>query len=344
MPFSLPTTLFAQHRLREESELVFRLTDTFRTSLLQGSNAPLPTNLPDSSLSPVLATPDLAHSLLGLQGHFIRLDDSAALTNRLIDRIILMARQSPDGCIAAILLNVYQTYTTQHAVNCAMLAARLADELAMEETDRRALIGAALTMNLGSCDLQNQLAMQDGPPSTAQRQVLELHPLISSAILHEAGIDDPVWHMAVLLHHEQHNGRGYPFGVTAEQISVLADMLRLIDITTAQLMPRSYRSSIDAKHALARLYAGAKDNFDPAHITQLIKILGIYPPGSFVELENGERALVIKGGASAAAPVVIGIRQPHDTFDTSQSGFHVNGSIAMRVETRLLPLFARYWQ
>jgi len=185
----LPQNLFTSHRLIEEDEHIFRLNDQYRLTLLAGSDAPLPAALPNEELSPLQATPALARHLAGIYAHFVRLDDSRELLSALIQRIIRLAEQAPDGCVAAILLAPYSGYTAHHAINCALLAARISGGLKLDPEERKTLTGAALTMNLGSAEVQNLLATQNGPPSTLQRQILDIHPLLSSAMLREAKID-----------------------------------------------------------------------------------------------------------------------------------------------------------
>lgn len=344
MSYTLPDNLFTAHRLVEDAEMTFRLSDKYRAQLLRGSDAPLPTQLPGEDDPALHAVRALASHLGGLQGHFIRLDDTPEQLERLIDHIRRLSARQPDGCIAAILLCSYLHYTPFHAVNCALLASRMADALPLPEAEARVLIAAALTMNLGAVEVQNQLSGQDGPPSTFQRQVLDIHPLISSAMLREVGIESPVLHTTVIMHHERRDGRGYTFGAAEPDIPPLAHLLHLLDIMTAKLMPRAYRAGIPARSALAALYTGAAEPFDARHIAQIVKIIGLYPPGSFVELENGERALVVHGGASATTPQVAPLRAPKTLIDTAGTGYHVKSVVNMRVDTRHLPLLDSYWR
>lgn len=343
MNLKLPENLFTSHRLVAEGEMIFRLSDKFRAGLLAGSDAPLPAALPDPDLPPMSTTPSLAHHLGGVFGHFLRLDDSGLRLKALIQRITQLARRAPDGCIAAILLLPYTRYTPHHAINCALLAALVSDGLRLPDDERTILVGAALTMNLGSAEVQNQMATQNSPPSTLQRQILDIHPLLSSAMLREAEIDDEAWHSEVIMHHERKDGRGYTFGVKDEDIPPMAHLLHLLDIVTAKLMPRSYRTSVPPKVALASLYAGSAEKFDPQYIAQLVKILGIYPPGSFVELENGERAIVVKNGKTAATPFAVQIKSPDSPIDTGQDGYHIKRGISMPIDARFLPLLQPYW-
>lgn len=343
MNLQLPDNLFTSHRLVGSTDSTFHLTPQYRAVLLHGSDAPLPTNLPQADLPALQTTLPLARHLYGIFGHFLRLDDASALISAIIERIFQLIRRSPDGSVAAILLVPYSDYTAHHAINCAMLAAHLADNLKLSKDEAYTLVAAALTMNLGSAEIQNQMARQDSPPSTLQRQTLDIHPLLSSAMLHEANIDDPLWHSIVIMHHERKDGRGYSFGIREPDIPALAQLIHLLDIVTAKLMPRSYRASVPPKMALASLYAGSNEPFDTQYIAQLVKILGIYPPGSFVELENGERSLVIKNGKTVATPLVVSIKAPNQSFDTSVAGYHVKHGVSMPLEARHLPFLTQYW-
>jgi HD-GYP domain-containing protein (c-di-GMP phosphodiesterase class II) len=340
---SLPDNLFTHHRLVEDGEFIFRLSDKYRATLLAGNDAPLPAALPDESLPPLQATLSLAHHLMGVFGHFVRLDDSDTLLKTLIMRIAKLAKRTPDGCIASILLSPYEFYAPHHAINCAMLAALTANSLQLPADEHNILIGAALTMNLGSADIQNQMAHQDSPPSTLQRQILDIHPLLSSAMLREISIEDQEWHSAIMMHHERRDGKGYTFGIKGDEIPPFAQLLHLLDVVTAKLMPRSYRSRVPPKQALASLYSGENEEFNPDFVAQLVKILGIYPPGSCVALQNGERALVIKNGKTAATPLAVLIKNPGQSIDTSETGYHIDHSVNLHVEARHLHLFHQYW-
>jgi len=344
LSFSLPNNLFTAHRLIEDAELTFRLSGSYRAQLLRGNDAPLPTLLPGENEPILRSVQALSSYMTGVLGHFIRLDDTPALVERVIDHVRRLVARNPDGCIAAILLSVYSHYTPRHAVNCAMLAARMASALRMPEAEAQALIGAALTMNLGSVDVQNQLSSRDGPPSTLQRQILDIHPLISSAMLREVSMDAPLLHTIVVMHHERKDGRGYTFGAADPNIPPLAHLAHLLDVATAKLMPRAYRSGVPSKMALASLYAGKSESFDTQYIAQLVKILGIYPPGSFVELESGDRALVVGSGETPGTPMVVRLSAPTAPIDTSTHGYGVKSAISLPIDSRRLSQLDSYWR
>jgi len=340
----LPDNLFTAHRLIQDGESRFRLSDQYRETLLEGSEVRLPAALPDPELPPLLAIPLLVRHLSGMYGHFVRMPDAARRLDSLIQRIALLSLRSPDGCIAAMLLCSSSEPSAQHAIHCALLAAHISRSLAWSHSEAKTLIGCALTMNLSSAEVQDQMDRQEGPPSTLQRQLLDIHPLLSSAMLREVGINDDLWHATVLMHHARNDAHGYAFGASPEDIPPAARLIHLLDTVTAKLTPRAYRHGLIAQQALAALYAGERERFEPRFLTPLIKILGVYPPGSFVELENGAHALVVRHGASATTPQVVPIKSPDQTLDSAQPGFHVRRAVAMSMEARHLSLFYPYWR
>ncbi|WP_232219869.1 HD-GYP domain-containing protein [Pseudogulbenkiania sp. MAI-1] len=348
---SLPDSIYIRNRLvevtiqneKKEPELHYRLTDKFKQSLLADTpTGPIPA-LPPASISPLQAVPELASYLHALNERVLVFADYRERLVELADLLIEMAGRQTDGVIAAIMLCPYRHYAAHHAINCALLAARASQSYALPAADAKQLVCAALTMNIASASLQDSMASQQAEPSTAQRQTLQAHPLLGSALLREAGVEDALWHALVLMHHEKQNGRGYPFGLAGDDIEPLAHRLHALDLVTAKMMPRTYRARIKPKQALGELYAGKVEQLDPELITHLVKIIGIYPPGSFVELADGSKAIVVNTTTNAATPRVAPQTRPTERIDTSQEAFRIVKALNIQVAERYLPLFYRLW-
>jgi HD-GYP domain-containing protein (c-di-GMP phosphodiesterase class II) len=109
-------------------------------------------------------------------------------------------------------------------------------------------------MNMSICELQNALYHQQEALSPQQEDEIASHPLMSSAILREAGVSDELWHWLVQTHHESWLGNGYPYGLARGEIESLAHMLHMADITCAKLTPRSYRAGMVPAAALGHIF------------------------------------------------------------------------------------------
>ena len=246
-----------------------------------------------------------------------------------------LVRRDPD---IAIYLSVrqdpkrLQRYGLTHALHTALVAELAATQLAWADTDRQRFVQAALTMNLGIVDLQGRLAASDMRLTDADRTELRAHPQAAADTLAAAGIDDPLWLQAVVEHHERKGGSGYPRGLTDP--SPLAVALRLVDVFMAKISPRASRDPLTIQDAARQMFLESDGSPVAAAV---IKAYGIYPPGDFVQLANGERAVVIRRGADARTPQVAAITSPTgapivDTHvrDTADKAFAIAGAAAER--------------
>jgi hypothetical protein len=76
------------------------------------------------------------------------------------------------------------------------------------------------------------------------------------------------------------------------------------------ITPRIHHESILAKDALREIFLSRGKKVNEALALQFIKTVGVFPPGAFVRLSNGEIAVVIKRGKDGTAPTVSSIVSP----------------------------------
>ncbi|GGY06314.1 HD-GYP domain-containing protein [Paludibacterium paludis] len=245
----------------------------------------------------------------GLLHHPLAMPRFESAVRELADTLRHLARAQPDALIASIFLVPFGEYAPAHALHTASLLAVLTDTMSLPDNHRQTLIAAALTMNIAQVEEQNALFAQSDTLSHDQRESVRSHPLLGSAILREAGVQDEFWHTLVQTHHESWSGRGYPFGLSREAILPPAHLLHMADIACAKLTPRKYRAAMLPATALGQIYQRKDAEFDSAFTTLLIRRMGIYPPGSFVRLANGEIGVVIARGSKPNAPRVAALRK-----------------------------------
>lgn len=223
------------------------------------------------------------------------LDDAAGPVQALIER-------DADLAIFQVLrqgASVDAAYGVRRSLQTAITGYLVAQRLGWDRSQCERLFKVALTMNISMLELQGQLSRQAMPPTPAQRKDLRTHPVRSVQMLQKAGITDEAWLEAVLHHHEQEDGHGYPSGRT--ELSELATLARRVDVYTSKLSSRSTRDALAADVAGRQMFMQ-----DPGHpmTAALVREFGIYPPGSFVRLASGEMGIVVARGASITTPVV----------------------------------------
>lgn len=190
-------------------------------------------------------------------------------------------------------------YGARRAVQAAITAYLVAQRLAWTLDQTELAFKAALTMNLSMLELQGQLARQRTALSPHQQRQLLEHPQRSVHMLSLAGVANADWLRAVLQHHEQEDGGGYPSGCAT--VGELASLIRRADVYTAKLSARAGREALAADQAGRQMFMQ-----DPGHpmTAALVKEFGLYPPGCFVRLQSGELAVVVGRSGSITAPIV----------------------------------------
>ena len=192
-------------------------------------------------------------------------------------------------------------YSVSHSLQTAFVASLAAERLGWSDSEKLALIRAALTMNIAMLDLQNTLATQTTPLTPAQRADIDSHPQRGRAMLEAAQVTCQDWLRTVEQHHVTVDGRDIPKDRT--DISPLACMVHYTDVYLARISPRATRAAQAVNVAARDLFmkAGGADN---PYAAAIIKEVGIYPPGSFVKLANGDTAVVVRKGETAVTPQV----------------------------------------
>ncbi|MEQ6289468.1 HD-GYP domain-containing protein [Vogesella sp. GCM10023246] len=244
--------------------------------------------------NPIIEMDRLAHKMGGLLNRFFQFRNFGEEIEHVAEQLIRLAQQHPDGLIAACLLVPYKDYGSMHSLHTAAILAVLGRRLNLPAAEQQILLCAALTMNISTTAMHSELSRQEQPLDDAQRSEMYAHPLLSSAILRDLKIEDERWHLLIQQHHEEWNGSGYPYGLKKEQIDPGAHLIRLTDVLTSLLTTHAHRPGHLPSIALGKLYRGDFSEFDARFVAMLIKEIGIYPPGSFVRLGNGEIAVVVQ--------------------------------------------------
>jgi HD-GYP domain-containing protein (c-di-GMP phosphodiesterase class II) len=224
-------------------------------------------------------------------------------------------------------------YSSHHAALCAVICTRVANALKWTDDEVQALSLAAITMNLSMTTLQDRLATQKEPPTPEQREQIQSHALRSASELAAIGVRDPRWLKVVRLHHDR-SLLETPLA-QLDASSRLARLLGVVDRFTAKVSRRTSRSPMSPLAAARDACVGPDGRPDELG-SALLKTLGMYPPGSYVQLATGEIGVVLARGGKANEPMVAalvgasGLPLAEPVLrDTSRSGRTVTGAVAV---------------
>lgn len=218
--------------------------------------------------------------------------------------VCVLADKDPDAALGAILLKDIERYAYTHVLHVAVMAAILSKKLGWSDDDRRDLVCVALSMNVAMISLQSELTKQNEPLSEVQRWAVQVHPAQGRELLQRAGVGNERWLQAVALHHCRQS-------LPAESIArpdaaAIAELVRTLDVFCAKISARAYRQALLPPVAARDLFIREREQNSP-FLGPLIKEIGLYMPGTFLKLSNGDLALSIRRGASVDTPRVVAL-------------------------------------
>ncbi len=215
-----------------------------------------------------------------------------------------------DVVLASILLCRDEPYSVRHAVNVAVASYITGKAMYLDPATLTSTVAAALTMNIGMFELQQQLTALKGTLNDDLRRQVESHCEHGTGLLQGRGVSDPLWLEIVRDHHERPDGSGYPAHKRTDDIAVATQLVALGDIYCARVSSRMHRSALAPNEALRRLFLHVGTVADEQHAELFIKTLGVYPPGTSVRLRNGSIGVVTHRGASGRRPRISSITTP----------------------------------
>jgi HD-GYP domain-containing protein (c-di-GMP phosphodiesterase class II) len=214
----------------------------------------------------------------------------------------LVAADADDSllCLFQALADDSLGYCATHALLCMVVCELTATKLGLDALQKQALCAAALNMNIGMARDQDSMARQGSGVTEWQRALIAQHAQKSVEILSAFGVDNQDQLDIVRWHHEPDSAQALPQNQRARRI------LNLADIFVARNAARKTRSSQSPLKAVKTMVMGAEGEVVGLG-SAMAQAVGFYPPGSYVQLINGDTAVCVQRGARANMPWVISI-------------------------------------
>ncbi|WP_254774187.1 HD-GYP domain-containing protein [Marinobacter sp. AC-23] len=199
---------------------------------------------------------------------------------------------APDASLA--LIHLYSVGPTIHEqiIFYAILCQLIARQFGLNEQRIPILTEAALSANLALVPVADKLNAFNKILSREQRSVIRKHPQRSIRALKAVGVNNDLLFTIIAQHHEQADGSGYPEGLSGADIRPEAEILALAERYVAMITKRAYRKRMNVTAARKLITNLADGSFRPAIPKALLKVLGEYPPGTLVRLENNEVGVI----------------------------------------------------
>lgn len=232
----------------------------------------------------------------------------------LVDDIAASVERDAGAMLKVTRLKNKNEYTYLHSIAVCALMINLARRLGLPEGDARRIGMAGLLHDIGKMAVPDSILDKPGALDDAEFRAIRSHPEQGHALLADSRNIDALALDVCLHHHERIDGRGYPFGKKAEEISIYARMGAICDVYDAVTSNRPYKDAWSPNEALAKMREW-DGHFDPDILEAFIDSIGIPPLHSLVRLESNRLAVVI--AASCDDPTMPPVRVFYSIPDQS---------------------------
>ena len=210
----------------------------------------------------------------------------------IVEQIVQSITRNADALTSIIKLRQSDEYTYTHCVNVSILSSCYSKFLNHSEEKAFTIGMAGLFHDLGKALVpqsilnaprklnDEEFAIMQNHPGLGYKQLIKVNNIAQDVL---AGAAE---------HHEKFDGTGYPLGLVGDQISLTGKIIGLADVYDALTSRRVYKEGMPAHKALAIMFQMREKNFSTVNISEFIRMLGIYPVGSIVKLEEDFTAVV----------------------------------------------------
>ncbi len=169
-------------------------------------------------------------------------------------------------------LEANDRYTKGHSERVRILATELGKHIGLDYKEIEVLEHAAILHDIGKIGIDSNILKKDGALTRAEYSLVKAHPLIGEEILGPVDTLDAV-RTTIIQHHERYDGKGYPYGLAGEEISLKARILAVVDTFDAMLTDRPYRRALPYPKVISELRTGAGTQFDPFVVETFVDML-----------------------------------------------------------------------
>lgn len=189
-------------------------------------------------------------------------------------------------------LRNYDDYTFGHSVNVAVICGVIGMGLGMDEKELGQLVTAALLHDLGKLSIPTNILNKPDRLTREEYKRMQEHPVISYELVKDRIDISATVKVAVLFHHENVDGTGYPNGISGEEQTMLTKILHVADVYDALVSKRPYKEPYAPYEAIEYMMGGCGILFDQEVVDVLVKTVPLYPKGTSISLSDGREGIV----------------------------------------------------
>jgi HD-GYP domain-containing protein (c-di-GMP phosphodiesterase class II) len=201
--------------------------------------------------------------------------------------------QESDPMVYLINLKEKDDIAFFHSLNTCILSMMLGKALGISKLELKELGMGALFHDVGKLRIPKKVWMKKPPLTRAEMKYLELHPQYGVAMLRGCEKVSPKVFETIYQHHETRDGKGYPQKLTENQISLFAKIVAVVDRYDNICNQNALGKSLTPHETLSYIFSKLSGELSPEIIAAFVKKMGVYPPGTVVQLDDETIGMVI---------------------------------------------------
>ena len=220
------------------------------------------------------------------------------------------SRKAIQGCVKSILSNAnallwliqikeQESYTAEHSMRVGILAIAFGRFLGFKEKDLEIIGLCGMLHDVGKSQVPDEILNKPARLTRIEFEIMKDHAVFGKTILEELKSVDKVIKDTAHYHHERFDGKGYPEQLNAAFLHEFIRIVSIVDVYDAITSTRPYKDGSPAFDALKILFAERGMHFDSEFVEAFIRMIGLYPSGTLVEMTNGEIGIVVSANPDA---------------------------------------------
>ncbi len=231
------------------------------------------------------------------------IDQVIYLSNQIVSSILAMG---DEVLIDLNELMAYDEGTYHHSLNVSLLAASCGVGMGLGNNDLTNLALGGALHDIGKRVIPKSIIQKEGKLTEEERELIKNHPQYGYDLLYDNNNISAFVRSAILSHHENWDGSGYPKGLKQKEIPVFGMVIHVADVYDALIRKRTYKDQFAQTEAVKFLEENSGTMFDQKVVETFLHNLVIFPVGSTVTLSDGRTARVVKNRRSSVTrPVVV---------------------------------------
>jgi putative nucleotidyltransferase with HDIG domain len=213
-------------------------------------------------------------------------ESAEGLTRALLDKMMV------DGelCIR-VLTEVQADRTISHALNVAVISMLMGRVFGFSESEMLDVGVGALLHDVGKLELPERVRLPDPQAAPADQALYREHVARGVAQGKRMGLS-PGAMLVLAQHHEMADGSGFPQKLNVDRMTAAARIVALVNRYDNLCDPAVPAHALTPHEALSLIFAQTRSKFDASMLNAFIRMMGVYPPGSVVQLTDDRLALV----------------------------------------------------